>query len=150
MKTIAPLAIALMAANPLSAAEKFLDWQFNETSGTALNATVNSGTRTINNTGGTEAPTTWNFGGARTRDGVLNIGDTQSFKWNPNSTANGGPTGASGQSFRTALLTTATEEFLRVYPPARTHAASRHHAPVVRGVDRRHRRLRPSRPRWRR
>ena len=105
MKTIAPLAIALMAANPLSAAEKFLDWQFNETSGTALNSTVNSGTSTITNPSG--AVSTWNFGGPRTQNGVLNIGDTQSFKWNPNSTANGGPTGASGQAFRTALLTTA-------------------------------------------
>lgn len=94
-----------LAISLLPDQHRYLDWQFNETNGTQLNSTVNSGTRTVvDNTLNPPKPT-WNFGFLKTQDGVINIGDTQDQKWNPNSAANGGPNGATGHTFRTVNLT---------------------------------------------
>ena len=51
------------------------DWQFNDASGTVLDVVTNTGT----------IGTSWNFGGPRTQNGNLNIGDTAFWKWSPNS-----------------------------------------------------------------
>jgi len=82
MKSIKTLAIAMVAAlafcaAPLTADIILEDWQFNDANGTQLNAVANDGT----------ANTSWNFGGAKTQNGLLNIGDTASFKWNVTNTA---------------------------------------------------------------
>jgi hypothetical protein len=85
-------------------AETFLDWQFSDADGTLLNRTYNFGTRTVANLTGTLD--NWSGAGMATQGGVLNIGDTATLKWNPNSTSNGGQGGAAGQATRTATLST--------------------------------------------
>jgi hypothetical protein len=84
--------------------ENFFDWQFSDADGTLLNRTYNFGTRTVANLTGTLD--NWSGAGMATQGGVLNIGDTANFKWNPNRTINGGQGGTSGEAPRTATLST--------------------------------------------
>ena len=65
------LAAAVFAAG--SYASILENWQFDDANGTALNAVANSGT----------VGTSWNFGGPRTQNGNLNIGDTPYWKFDP-------------------------------------------------------------------
>ena len=53
-----------------SASVDIVDYQFNETSGTALSALTNAGTDTGD----------WNFGSFQTQNGALNVGYTQYYK----------------------------------------------------------------------
>ena len=84
--------------------DNFLDWQFSDADGTLLNRTYNFGTTTVANLTGTRD--NWSGAGMATQGGVLNIGDTADFKWNPNKTSNGGQGGAAGEATRTATLST--------------------------------------------
>ena len=93
-----------LVISQLVVAENFLDWQFSDADGTLLNRSYNFGTRTITNLTGTLD--NWSGGGMAVQGGVLNIGDTATFKWNPNKTANGGQGGAGGEATRTATLST--------------------------------------------
>jgi len=93
MKTTKTLAIAMIAAlafcaAPLTADIILEDWQFNDANGTQLNAVANTGSQ----------GTAFNFGGPRTQNGVLNIGDTNFFQWDV----------PSGNTFRTAAFTELT------------------------------------------
>ena len=93
-----------LASTQVFVTDNFLDWQFSDADGTLLNRTYNFGTRTVANLTGTLD--NWSGGGMATQGGVLNIGDTASFKWNPNRTSNGGQGGTTGEAIRTATLST--------------------------------------------
>jgi hypothetical protein len=84
--------IVLLAATLLAAgsyAELFENWQFDDpVNGTQLNAVANDGT----------VGTSWNSGGPKTQNGVLNIGDANFFKYDV----------GTGQSFRAAEFTDIT------------------------------------------
>ena len=64
------LAAAVAAGSDASILE---NWEFDDAAGTQLNAVTNSGT----------VGTAWNFGGPRTQNGNLNIGDTPFWKFDP-------------------------------------------------------------------
>ena len=64
------------------------DWQFNDADGTLLNAVTNTGS----------VGTSWNFGGPRTHDGGVNIGDSKWYAWDP----------GSGTTYRTASFAALT------------------------------------------
>ncbi len=92
MTTIKTLALTMVVALTLSvtplAADLFLEnWQFEDTNGTQLNSVANTGTQN----------TSFNFGGPRTQNGNLNIGDPDFFKWDA----------GSGNTFRTAQFASA-------------------------------------------
>jgi len=81
-------ALAILPANSLIAATVLEDWQFNDANNTQLNVVANTGT-----TG-----SSFSFGGPRTQNGALNIGDTNFFKYDA----------GIGQTFRTADFTDIT------------------------------------------
>jgi hypothetical protein len=85
MKKIMALIVLLVAG---SYAEILEDWQFDDANGTALNVVANDGT-----TG-----TAFNFGGPRTQNGNLNIGDTTFYSWDP----------GTGQTYRSASFAART------------------------------------------
>ncbi|MCP4465086.1 MAG: hypothetical protein GY819_20025, partial [Planctomycetaceae bacterium] len=92
MTTIKTLALTMVVALTLSvtplAADLFLEnWQFEDTNGTQLNSVANTGTQN----------TSFNFGGPKTQNGNLNIGDPDFFKWDA----------GSGNTFRTAQFASA-------------------------------------------
>ena len=74
-KGMVMLSAVLLASG--SFADVLQDWQFNDDNGTVLNAVANTGT----------IGTSWNFGGPRTQNGNLNIGDTPYWKWDPGTNA---------------------------------------------------------------
>lgn len=79
--TIETFVVVIFASNVLTADTVLEDWQFDDTNGTSLNATSNTGT----------VGSSWNFGGPSTQNGTLNIGDANFFKWDV----------GTGQTFRT-------------------------------------------------
>ena len=82
MKPTMIIALAMLSANCLRAGEIFEDWQFNDANDTQLNSVANTGS----------VATAWSFGGPKTQNGTLNIGDTTYFKYNV----------GTGQTFRAA------------------------------------------------
>lgn len=76
------LAFAFSSQGSLTADVILENWEFNDANNTALNAVANTGT----------TATSWNFGGPRTQNGNLNIGDTSFFKFDV----------GTAQTFRTA------------------------------------------------
>ena len=89
IKTFALALIAAfsLAASPLMADVILENWQFDDANGTQLNSVANTGTQN----------TSFNFGGPRTQNGDLNIGDPTFFKWDA----------GSGNTFRTAQFASA-------------------------------------------
>ena len=87
--------IALTSTLSIHADVLIESWQFNDANGTTLNNVANDGT----------VGTSWNFGGPRTQNGGLNVGDTNFFKYDA----------GSGNTFRNAEFDTALTTGIHIF-----------------------------------